>query len=103
MAPKPTKPSMTLDEHIDLLRRRGMLLERSMAARWLTSVGYYRLSGYWYPYRRQVAHGRSDDFVEGTRFDDVAALYEFDRKLRTVLFDGLSARDVPWARAGSNR
>jgi abortive infection bacteriophage resistance protein len=28
-----------------------MALDRVFAAQWLGSVGYYRLSGYWYPYR----------------------------------------------------
>lgn len=94
MSPRPLKPPMSLVEHLVLLERRGMTLDRREAERWLTVVGYYRLSGYWYPYRRLEAHGRSDAFIDGTRFEDVAALYEFDRKLRTLLFDGLERVEV---------
>lgn len=65
------------------------------AAQWLSSVGYYRLSGYWYPYRRlRVGGQRGDDFVEGTQFEDVARLYEFDRKLRTLIHDGIERIEV---------
>lgn len=64
---------------------------------WLRNVGYYRLSGYWYPYRvanRDKPHQRLDGFQPGTCFDDIVLLYEFDRKLRTLLHDGIERVEV---------
>ncbi|MCT1607543.1 Abi family protein, partial [Nesterenkonia massiliensis] len=53
-------------------------------------VHYYRLSGYWYPFRELTSAGRRDDFYPGTRFSDVVALYEFDTRLRAVTFAALT-------------
>ncbi|WP_460702921.1 hypothetical protein [Luteococcus sediminum] len=47
------KSYKTYDEQVDLLLRRGMLIEdRAVAAKTLARVNYYRLSGYWYPLPR---------------------------------------------------
>lgn len=73
-----------------------MELEDEQASQWLTAVGYYRLSGYWYVYRDFGPDGasRSDDFVPRTCLADVVALYEFDRKLRTLVHDGIERVEV---------
>ena len=60
--------------------------DRKRAADVLRRVNYYRLSGYWYPFRQQIGGGRVDDFYPGTRLDDVVALYEFDARLRAATF-----------------
>ena len=88
------KPYADLAERIEMLERRGMSIDHTFAQQWLENVGYYRLSGYWYPYRK-LRHGlRADRFVAGTTFADVAALYEFDRKLRTLVHDAVERIEV---------
>jgi abortive infection bacteriophage resistance protein len=57
-------------------------------------VGYYRLSGYWYPFRESLPqqHGPRvvlDTFAAGTTLVQVADVYEFDRKLRLLVMDGI--------------
>lgn len=74
---KLVKPFATIDEQIDVLVSRGLALDRAVADQWLRSIGYYRLSGYWYPYReigdlRRLE--RLDRFVPGASFDDVVQL-----------------------------
>lgn len=93
---QPVKPFATIDEQIDVLITRGLVLDRKAAAQWLKSVGYYRLSGYWYPYRQSAAAeaARRDEFIEGADFEDVVRLYEFDRKLRTLIHDGIERVEV---------
>lgn len=91
------KPFATIDEQIDVLASRGLALDRAVAEQWLRSVGYYRLSGYWYPYREigdPQQSGRLDRFVPGASFEDVVRLYEFDRKLRTLIHDGIERVEV---------
>lgn len=88
------KPYTSIAEQIELLNSRGMVVDEQLAEQWLQRVGYYRLSAYWYPYRVVNNAGRSDDFVTGTTFDDVAKLYEFDRKFRTLLHDGIERIEV---------
>ena len=86
----------TIHQQLELLSARGMNLDQSEAGAWLEHVGYYRLSGYWYPYRvpSDEPKQRLDNFVAGTSFHDVALLYEFDRKLRGLVFDGIERLEV---------
>lgn len=93
------KESTTVEQQLVLLRERGMAVDAELARQWLRSVSYYRLSGYWYPYRVPVESDprkpvRLDEFVEGTTFSEIAGLYEFDRKLRTLVHDGIERIEV---------
>ncbi|AND17981.1 CAAX protease [Rathayibacter tritici] len=56
----------------------------------LTTSSYYRLSGYWYPFRRLAGTSRLDQFYPGTTLADVVALYRFDATLRAMAFAQLS-------------
>lgn len=87
------KPYKTVQEHINDLRQRGMTIDTVQATQWLQSVGYYRLSGYWYPRRDQSSQG-GNTFQPGTDFANVADLYEFDRKLRTLIHDALERVEI---------
>ena len=89
------KPAATIAQQIDRLRSRGMEVDEDLAQRWFENVSYYRLSAYWYPARQFTPQGkRSDDFVAGTSFNDVVALYEADRKLRTLVHDGMERVEI---------
>ncbi|WP_346924515.1 Abi family protein, partial [Rothia sp. (in: high G+C Gram-positive bacteria)] len=97
--PHPLKPYKTIAEQIDLLRSRKMIIDdQSLAEQWLQTVGYYRLSGYWYTRRVMNPPGsptyRGDDFMPDTKFSDIAKLYEFDRKLRTQVHDGIERVEI---------
>ncbi len=89
--PEAPKPWKSIDEQMSLLHYRGMSFHDSELARnFLERVGYYRLSGYFYPFRKTDEHGRrTDEFLEGSRFEDVVALYVFDRKLRLLTMDAI--------------
>lgn len=87
----------TIDQQVDLLAARGLVLNKNEAARWLRNVGYYRLSGYWYPYRLETGQSgdtRLSTLEPGTTLDSVVQLYEFDRKLRTLIHDGMERIEV---------
>lgn len=91
------KPFITIGQQLDLLESRGMLIEdRVVAAHALETIGYYRLSGYSYPFRRPLAHvkDRGQDFVGGTRFSDVLSLYTFDVRLRSTVFAQLACIEI---------
>ena len=89
--PEAPKPWKSIDEQMDLLGRRGMSFhDGELARNFLERVGYYRLSGYFYPFRKTDDRGsRTDDFLEGSRFEDVVAMYVFDRKLRLLTMDAI--------------
>ncbi|MEL4506320.1 Abi family protein [Luteococcus sp. H138] len=92
---KPLKPPMSITQQIDLLRARGMYVDEEVARQWLPNVSYYRLSAYWYPARQMDSRGvRGDDFAPGTTFTQAVQLYEADRKLRTLVHDGMERVEV---------
>lgn len=92
------KPWLSINDQLAQLAARGMTIDRPAAAKdYLERLGYYRLSGYWYPFRAldpvQVKDSkipqRLDSFVEGSHFADVVQLYVFDKKLRLLALDAL--------------
>lgn len=95
---KPLKPWRTFADQLDLLQARGLVVDdRTAALDYLERLGYYRLSGYWYPMRAfgsalpqaQANVARLDQFLAGSRFEDVARLYVFDKRLRLLALDAL--------------
>ncbi|WP_219105603.1 Abi family protein [Austwickia sp. TVS 96-490-7B] len=88
------KPHLSVSGQVCLLRQRGLVVVDVVAAeRLLGAVGYYRLSAYTYPYREFLPPGtqpesrtqfRADTIRAGTTFEQVAALYEFDLRLRRL-------------------
>ncbi|WP_308248351.1 Abi family protein [Nocardia sp. MH4] len=90
--PKSVKDFKTYDEQLAILTARGMDVgDRDKAVSQLRRCNYYRLSGYWYPFRQSAASGgREDNFYPGTTLDEVISLYTFDSALRTATFDALA-------------
>lgn len=89
--PDDMKAHRRYEDQVALLAARGMDIgDPDVATALLRRVNYYRLSGYWYPFRRLRAGVRGDDFYPGTRLHDVAALYQFDAALRAATFSALS-------------
>jgi abortive infection bacteriophage resistance protein len=78
--------------------------DRAAALAYLERVGYYRLSAYWYPFRRwelrqdatsgAISHIRTDTFLPDTHFRDAVALYLFDKQLRLITVDALERIEV---------
>jgi len=86
------KLATTIPQQIDQLQRRGLAIsDKAKAAHYLANIGYYRLSGYWWPMQAdKVAH----TFKPNSRFDDVIALYNFDRELRLLIFDVIERIEI---------
>ena len=89
------KQHLQYPELVTRLRERGLSVRSDVdAVSTLKRVGYYRLSGYLYPFREQLENGRGDRYVPGASFDDGVALYDFDERLRSILGEGLSIVEV---------
>ncbi len=91
------KPALTIGEQINLLKRRGLIVEddaeRLRLTRLLVNCNYYRLSGYWRYYQR-APHHKDDSFLPGTTVETIEKVYLFDETLRSILSDGLSILEV---------
>jgi len=89
------KQALTVEQQADQLITRGLVADRNELIGRLTSVNYYRLSGYLHPFRSRDAAGRlSDSFAPGATLDIVWRRYNFDRRLRILLLDAIERIEV---------
>lgn len=86
------KHTLTIVEHIQQLRRRGLQIsDEELAKHYLSHVSYYRLAGYWWPMQ---INKETHDFKPDSKFEDVVSLYNFDRELRILLFDAIEKIEI---------
>lgn len=86
------KKAFSLTQQIDQLKSRGLVIDDDIKAEaFLTNVSYYRLEGYWWPLQSdKVNH----IFKPGSNFQAVVDIYEFDQKLRLLLFDAIEKIEI---------
>lgn len=96
MLKKYNKPALTFEQQLNHLVSRGLQVDNhSDALQQLASISYYRLSAYWYPFRKRNIEGDVVSFfVPHSNFKQVIDLYEFDRKLRLLVLDALERVEV---------
>ena len=87
------KPSLKLDEQVQLLIERGMQGDPEYIASKLKLVSYYRLSAYWRIFRNNLDY-EDESFNPDTQFSDVWDLYVFDRRLRLHFIDAIERIEV---------
>lgn len=82
---KYVKDALSLDEQIEQLIDRGLIISNEeLAKQYLINVGYYRLSGYWWSMQSDT---ENHIFKPKSTFVNVLSIYNFDRELRLLLFD----------------
>jgi abortive infection bacteriophage resistance protein len=85
------KPAKTPKELLSHLESRSLVItDRAACLHALRHVGYYRLLIYMRPL--QTEPGKV--FKQGTVFEDVLALYNFDRELRLLCMDAIEKIEV---------
>ncbi|MBL1225830.1 Abi family protein [Enterococcus sp. BWR-S5] len=76
------KPATTYDEQIELLKKRNLVIEdENTAKKYLKSIGYFRLSGYWLTLCKS-----KDNFKNGASFNQIINIYDTDAELKKLLF-----------------
>ena len=86
------KPALSVSQQIAKLEGRGLIVnDKTLAENALRNLNYYRLSGYWMYFEdnRNPHH-----FKTGTKFEDILNLYNFEKELRTYIFEGISRFEV---------
>lgn len=99
-----TKQWLCIEDQIRKLTARGVEVpDIGRGTRLLRAVGYYRLTGYLYPFRKSETYvdenGRQqrrvlNHYRDGTSICDAAALIDFDRQLRMLILDGIERIEV---------
>ena len=75
----------TLDEQIDILKNRGLIIfDEEKAKSILLKENYFFISGY-----RHFFESSKDKFIKGTTFEELYGIFIFDRKLRNIFFKNL--------------
>jgi abortive infection bacteriophage resistance protein len=86
------KPAFAISDQIALLKSRGMLFRDEIKAHnLLKKISYYRLKGYWWDVQRDPALHL---FQSGVYFEDIIERYDFDRRLRVILFDAVEQIEI---------
>src|SRR3972149_486438 len=92
---KYTKPPLSFEEQAKLLLDRGLLVtDETELLKYLSTVNYYRLSGYLYPFKQIDPVTGKESFFPDTKFSTIVKRYEFDRKLRLLLMDAIERIEV---------
>lgn len=77
-----TKPFKTIEEQLDLLISRGLIVnDKEFALSILKRINYYRLSAY------SLTLRSDDTFHENVTFDEIYSLYCFDAELRKIVLE----------------
>ncbi len=87
---KYTKLALTFHEQADQILSRGLVADHDELINRLRCVSYYRLSGYWYPFRISG----TDVFREGTTLEAVWRRYTFDRRFRLLMLDAIERVEI---------
>ncbi len=95
---------LSLEQQIDRLAQHNLEVpDRDHAVQALAANGYYRLTGYLYPFRRSEDYlddeGRTltrvlGDFRPGTQLAHAEEIIDFDRQLRMLVLEGVERIEV---------
>ncbi|GBR75265.1 abortive infection bacteriophage resistance protein, partial [Candidatus Termititenax aidoneus] len=84
------KQPNTYTQQIEKLRSRGCIIpDVEFCKEVLANINYYRLSAYFLPYKTA-----SDKYLPNTNFNTIYRIYEFDRKLRAILFSAIEEVEI---------
>ena len=99
-----TKPWLSLEQQVERLASQGVGVgDRDHAAAVLKAVGYYRLTGYLYPFRESEQYVDNEGrvrtrvlggYAAGTRLDHAEVIIDFDRQLRMLVMDGVERIEI---------
>lgn len=86
------KPAITIEQQIELLQQRGLVISKlEVAKKYLSHISYYRLGEYWYVMQNDK---ENHIFKPNSKFEDVIALYNFDSELRLLLFEVIEKIEI---------
>ena len=86
------KEALTFSQQLQQLKDRGLIVDSdSKALKYLENISYYRLEGYWWPLQdNKEAH----TFKEGSTFQKVIQLYNFDAEIRILIFSVIEKIEI---------
>ncbi|SHI24175.1 Abortive infection bacteriophage resistance protein [Sporobacter termitidis DSM 10068] len=84
------KQPITYIQQMEKLRSRGcQISDEDKCTEILRNVNYYRLTAYFLPFKQS-----DDTYLSGTTIEQVYCIYEFDRRLRRILFSAIEEIEI---------
>ena len=81
-----TKKPLSIAQQINHLLNHDIIIDnKELSSIQLSTIGYYRLSAYFLPFKHKQTKAH---------FNDIINLYKFDRKLRLIVIDGIEQIEV---------
>lgn len=85
-----TKAPLTFDQQLELLTERGLIIsDKERANNFLSRINYYRLSAYYVPFEKS-----KHQFKNNVYFSDIQNIYEFDKKLRNLIYEAVETIEI---------
>ena len=86
---KYNKPALNIEQQIELLKSRGLIInDENFAKDILSNITYYRLSAYMKFFQKY------DLFSRNTTFEDIVYLYNFDKDLKSLIFENIRLVEI---------
>lgn len=86
------KQPTTYEQQVDKLRSRGCIIDDpALCIQKLKEINYYRFTAYFISFWQENDH---DKYIPGTSFTTVYNIYEFDKKLRGILFSAIEDTEI---------
>lgn len=90
-----SKEPFSLSQQVAKLEDKGLLVgDREKAEHFLQNVSYYRLRAYTYPLQDNSENGTRKFVHKDIKFEDIEALYLFDRDLRSLVFNAIARIEI---------
>lgn len=81
------KTFKSLDEQIEILRQKGLVINDEVGTKEiLLRENYFFLTGYRFLFMKSTENRQ---FISGTTFEELYAMFNFDRQLRSILFKNI--------------
>ncbi len=88
-----SKQALSFTDQINKLKSRGLnISDENYAEEILSSISYYRLRAYTYPFQDNTSEHHP--FKIDISFEEIISLYRFDQKLRMLIFNAMEQIEV---------
>ena len=89
------KPHLTFEQQLDKIKSNGLIVSNdAFAIKKLSHSNYYRLSAYFLPFQYPKNSTYNNKFFNDVEFEQIINLYDFDAKLRRLIFGALEVIEI---------
>lgn len=89
------KPHLSFESQLEKLKNRGLCVRNeAFAIKKLSHINYYRLRAYFWLFQHPKDSPKKSLFLDNIEFRSIIRVYEFDAKLRRLIFGAIETIEV---------